>query len=84
MDNKIKVTFDDSRSLEVYYKTKAIDVVNMVEGDTSDILALNINNELRSYDYELVKDSVIKFVKYNSPDGYRVYCYYKKRSIFYA
>lgn len=73
MDNKIKVTFDDSRSLEVYYKTKAIDVVNMVEGDTSDILALNINNELRSYDYELVKNSIIKFVKYNSPDGYRVY-----------
>ena len=73
MNNKIKVTFDDSRSLEVYYKTKAIDVVNMVEGDTSDILALNINNELRSYDYELVKNSIIKFVKYNSPDGYRVY-----------
>lgn len=73
MDNKIKVTFDDSRSLEVYYKTKAIDVVKMVEGDTSDILALNINNELRSYDYELVKNSIIKFVKYNSPDGYRVY-----------
>lgn len=73
MNNKIKVTFDDSRSLEVYYKTKAIDVVKMVEGDTSDILALNINNELRSYDYELVKNSIIKFVKYNSSDGYRVY-----------
>lgn len=73
MNNKIKVTFDDSRSLDVYYKTKAIDVVKMVEGDTSDILALNINNELRSYDYELVKNSIIKFVKYNSPDGYRVY-----------
>lgn len=73
MNNKIKVTFDDSRSLEVYYKTKAIDVVKMVEGDTSDILALNINNELRSYDYELVKNSIIKFVKYTSPDGYRVY-----------
>lgn len=73
MNNKINVTFNDSRSLEVYYKTKAIDVVKMVEGDTSDILALNINNELRSYDYELVKNSVIKFVKYNSPDGYRVY-----------
>lgn len=73
MNNKIKVTFDDSRSLEVYYKTKAIDVVKMVEGDTSDIFALNINNELRSYDYELVTNSIIKFVKYNSPDGYRVY-----------
>ncbi len=73
MNNKITVTFDDTRSLEVFYKTKVIDVVNMVESDTSDILALNINNELRDFNYELVKDSCIKFVKYNSPDGYRVY-----------
>lgn len=73
MNNKITVTFDDTRSLEVFYKTKVIDVVNMVESDTSNILALNINNELRDFNYELVKDSCIKFVKYNSPDGYRVY-----------
>lgn len=73
MSNKITITFEDSRKLEVDYKTKAIDVVNMIENDISDILALNINNELRSFNYELVKDSNIKYIKYNSPDGYRVY-----------
>lgn len=73
MNNKITVTFEDSRKLEVDYKTKAIDVVNMVENDVSDILALNINNELRSFNYELVKDSTINYIKYGSPDGYRVY-----------
>ena len=73
MNNKITITFEDSRKLEVDYKTKAIDVVNMVESDISDILALNINNELRSFNYELVKDSNIKYIKYNSSDGYRVY-----------
>ncbi len=73
MSNKITVTFDDSRKIEVDYKTKAIDVIKMVENDVSDILALNINNELRSFNYELVKDSTIKYIKYNSADGYRVY-----------
>lgn len=73
MNNKITITFEDSRKLEVDYKTKSIDVVNMVESDISDILALNINNELRSFNYELVKDSNIKYIKYNSSDGYRVY-----------
>ena len=73
MNNKITITFEDSRKLEVDYKTKVIDVVNMVESNISDILALNINNELRSFNYELVKDSNIKYIKYNSSDGYRVY-----------
>jgi len=73
MNKKIKVTFEDSRSIEVDYKTKAIDVIKMVESDYSDILALNINNELRDINYSLVKDSHIKYVKYDSQDGYRVY-----------
>lgn len=73
MKKKIKVTFEDSRSIEVDYKTKAIDVIKMIESDYSDILALIINNELRDINYSLVKDSQIKYVKYNSQDGYRVY-----------
>src|SRR5574344_624098 len=73
MCNKVKVTFEDLRQMEVPYKTKAIDVINSIEKDVSDVLALNINNELRELDYELVKDSTIKYLKYNSPDGYRVY-----------
>lgn len=73
MNNKITVTFEDERKIEVDYKTKAIDVVKMIENNIFDILALNVNNELREFDYELVKDSTIKYIKYGSSDGYRVY-----------
>lgn len=73
MKNKIKVTFDDLRVVEVDYKTKAGDAVKLVEKDVSGIFGLKINNEVKGFDYELVKDSTISFVRFNDPDGYRIY-----------
>lgn len=73
MGNKITISFEDSRKIDVDYKTKVKDVIDMVESDTSDILAVIVNNELRRFEYELVKDSSIRYVKYDSQDGYRVY-----------
>ncbi len=73
MNNKIKVTFEDSRVVEVDYKTKAIDAVKLVENKVDDILGLKVNNEVKDYNYELVKDSQIDFIKFNSTDGYRIY-----------
>lgn len=73
MNNKLKVTFEDSRQIEVEYKTKISDVLKMIETDVSDILALRVNNEVKNYEYEIVRDSYVEFIKYNDPDGYRVY-----------
>lgn len=74
MKEKIKVSFEDGRQISVDYKTKAIDAVKLVENDITDILALNVNNEVKNYSYELVaNDNIIKFIKLNSTDGYRVY-----------
>ena len=74
MKEKIKVNFEDGRQISVDYKTKAIDVVKLVENNVSDILALNINNEVKNYSYELVaNENIIKFIKLNSQDGYRIY-----------
>lgn len=74
MNKKIKVNFEDGRQISVDYKTKAIDAVKLVENDLSDILALNINNEVKNYSYELVSnENIIKFIKLNSQDGYRIY-----------
>ena len=73
MESNITVTFVDGKKVQVPYKTKAIDAVKMVKKDVKSILALNINNEVKSYDYELVKDSSIDFVTFNSDDGYRIY-----------
>ncbi len=73
MKNNIIIKFEDNRSIEVPYKTKIIDAVKLVQQDVSNILAFNINNEIKSYDYELVTDSNVEFVKLDSEDGYRVY-----------
>ena len=73
MNNNIKVTFEDLREVDVKYKTKVADVLKLVENDVYDILGLKINNEIKGYDYELVKDSHIELVKFDSSDGYRIY-----------
>lgn len=73
MKKKIRITFDDSREVEVDYKTKIGDAIKLVETDVSDILALRVNNEVKNYDYELVKDSYVEMIKYHDPDGYRIY-----------
>lgn len=69
----ITVTFDDLKKIKVPYKTKVEDVLKSVETNLKDILAVRINNEVRSYDYEFVSDSTCSPVKFNSEDGYRIY-----------
>ena len=74
MNRKIKISFDDSRCVEVDYKAKAGDVVKLVENDISDVLGLKINNEVKDFDYELVRDSKIEYIKYKTNrDGYLIY-----------
>ena len=70
---KINVEFSDGRVVNVPYKTPAIEAVKLVENNIRDILALKVNNEIKSYDYQLVKDTKIELVKFNSNDGYRIY-----------
>lgn len=73
INNKVKVTFEDLRTVEVAYKTKAVDALKLVQNDVYDILGLKINNEIKEYNYEIVKDSHIDFIKIDSNDGYRIY-----------
>lgn len=73
MDKNIKVTLPNNKIVEVPYKTSAIDAVKLVEKNLDDILSLKVNNEVKNYQYELVKDSNIEYVKFESDDGYRVY-----------
>ncbi len=73
MSNMIRVKIENYDTLEIPYKTPAIEAVKMVEKNVGKILALKINNEIKSCDYELVKDSSIEFVTFQSIDGYRIY-----------
>ncbi|MEG2310786.1 MAG: nucleoside kinase [Clostridia bacterium] len=73
MNNTVIVTFEDGKKVEVPYKTEAIDAIKLVQKDVGDILALRVNNEVKTYSYKLVKDSTIEYVKFQTDDGYRVY-----------
>lgn len=70
---KISVTFEDGRKVTVPYKTKIVDAVKMVENSLDDIISLKVNNEVKSFDYELVTDSICEYIGFNSEDGYRIY-----------
>ena len=73
MDRNIKVTLPGNKTVEVPYKTPAIEAVKLVENKLDNILSLKVNNEVKNYQYELVKDSKIEYVTFENPDGYRVY-----------
>lgn len=70
---KISVTFEDGRKVTVPYKTKIVDAVKMVENSLDNIIALKVNNEVKSFDYELVTDSICEYIAFSTEDGYRVY-----------
>ena len=73
MEEKISVTFENGKQIVVDYKTKAGDAVKAVEDDVSDILALTVNNEVVSFNHELIRNSTIDYIKYKSDDGYKIY-----------
>ncbi|MFA5511964.1 MAG: hypothetical protein WC313_05890 [Candidatus Kapaibacterium sp.] len=72
---KIKVTLEGSRELVVNYKTKVDEIIEQAEypSKISEIMAVRVNNEVRTLDYEIVTDTKLEYVKYNSNDGYRIY-----------
>lgn len=80
----INVTFEDSRQIKVPYKTKVIDVLKSIEANLKDILAVKVNNEVKSYDHELVVNSEIEYVKLASEDGYRIYARTLKMILYMA
>lgn len=71
--NEIEITLEDLKKIKVPYKTKVAEVIDLIGTNKKDILAVKVNNEVRGYEYELVKDSIFEFVKFNSDDGYRIY-----------
>lgn len=72
---KVKVKLSDGRQVAVAYKTRAEDVIKMVENEeiVKNIIAVRINNEVRTIDHEIVQDSLLEYVMYGGNDGYRVY-----------
>lgn len=69
----VKVTFENGTVIKADYKSKIGDLINSVENNTKDILAVRIDNEVKSYEYEVVSNCNCEYIKYNSEDGERIY-----------
>ena len=73
MDKVLKVVINNSKNVKVDYKTKIIDVLNSNNEDLSNVLAVRVNNEVKSLNSLLYKNSNIKYVYFDNEDGYRIY-----------
>jgi len=72
---KIKVRLEDGREIAVAYKTRVEDVIKALENTDklNKIIAVRVNNEVRTIDHELVEDTKLEYIEYGNNDGYRVY-----------
>lgn len=73
MKNGLKIKIEINEEVEVKYKSEAIDAVKKIKDNVEDVLALKVNNEIRQYNYELVDNSKIELIKFQSEEGYRIY-----------
>ena len=72
-NNNVKLIFNDGKEIIVKKGAKISEVVeNMPEIDNK-VLAFYVNNDLKRYDAQIVKDSSITPIKLSSGDGYRIY-----------
>lgn len=73
MKNGLKIKVEINEEVEVKYKSEAIEAVKKIKTNVEDVLALKVNNEIRQYNYELVDNSKIELIKFQSEEGYRIY-----------
>ena len=71
MKKDIKLLFEDSRTLEVYYGTTVRDVIREIADEN--VIALRVNGKVVDADYELTGDSYINYIYVGSKIGQRIY-----------
>lgn len=64
-----------AKELKVKYKTRAKEVLESVmsKDELKDVLAVRVDNQVKSLEEELVLDSTLSPIYYNDMDGYKIY-----------
>ena len=71
MKKDIKLLFEDSKTLEVYYGTTVRDVIRELADEN--VIALRVNGKVVDADYELTGDSYINYIYVSDKIGQRIY-----------
>ena len=72
-NKKIKIKFGPTEQITVKYGTRAKEVLELLDIEDKDVLAVKINNSVRNLDYNLCENSIMSLVRFNSSDGHRIY-----------
>ncbi len=73
IDRKLKIVINNHKNVKVDYNSKLIDILNSNDEDLSDVLAVRINNEVKSLNTQLFKNSSVEYIHFDDEDGYRIY-----------
>ena len=71
--DKLKIIYPDGQSEEVEYRTEVGNLIEKLGQDTSQIVAVKINNKIYSLDKHLHYDSKIEPIMLASKDGANIY-----------
>ncbi len=69
----LKVTFENGKEVKAAYKAKIGDLIKHLGDLDEDILAVRIDNEVKSFDYEVVSNCYCEYVRFSTADGERIY-----------
>lgn len=74
-NKKVEITLPDGRKIITNYKTKIEEILdeNIDDKTKEKIIAVMVDNEVKTIDYHVLKNCKIEYIKYDSNDGYRIY-----------
>lgn len=74
-NKKIKITFDDGQEIVVKCKTTVEEALRKVktEEEMNNILTAKLDNEIKTFDTEIVSSARLSGVTYGSREGHRIY-----------
>ncbi|MBR6689201.1 MAG: nucleoside kinase [Clostridia bacterium] len=72
-NKKLKVKFENGKDANVKFGTSALDALKSNKTDIKDLLAVKVNNALKSAEVPLVDDCEVEKITLTDQDGHRVY-----------
>lgn len=74
MNNKVRITYNDGKQIDVLKNTKIVDVVTKLPNSLQKkIVGAKIDNTIVNFDTKLKRDCTINFVDSNDLAGYKMY-----------
>ncbi len=72
-NKKLQVKFENGKEATVKFGTSAIDALKSAKVDMSGLLAVKVNNAMKTASAPLVEDSMVEKITLTDQDGHRVY-----------